>query len=144
VFFRADNAKWPDTVELTLVLPPALERAYPAEDVREAVADELERQEREARAEVKARGWRILGAARVRRLSPYRRATSFELLRDRNPTFAVGRGQRKAFFQAVVELRTFRRAYRQALEQWRAGLRSVVFPEGTWWMCQVHGAVGQT
>ena len=144
VFFRADNAKWPDTVELTLALPPLLAEAYLAEEVREAVADELERQEREARAEVKARGWRILGAARVRRLSPYRRATSFELLRDRNPTFAVGRGQRKVFFQAVVELRTFRRAYRQALEQWRAGLRSVVFPEGTWWMCQVHGALGQT
>ena len=33
----------------------------------------------------------ILGAERIRRLSPYRRATSFALLRDRNPTFAVGR-----------------------------------------------------
>ena len=73
-----------------------------------------------------------------------RRATSFELLRDRNPTFAVGRGQRKVFFQAVASLRAFRRTYRQTLEQWRAGLRSVVFPQGTWWMCQVHGAVGQT
>jgi hypothetical protein len=97
-----------------------------------------------ARAEVKARGWRILRAARVRRLSPYRRATSFELLRDRNPTFAVGRGQRKVFFEAVAELRAFRRAYRQALEQWRAGLRSVVFPQGTWGMCRVHGVTGLT
>jgi hypothetical protein len=112
--------------------------------VREAVTDELARHEREARAEVKARGWRILGAARVRRLSPYRRATSFELLRDRNPTFAVGRGQRKVFFQAVAELRAFRRAYRQALEQWRAGLRSIVFPQGTWGMCRVHGVTGLT
>ena len=117
-------------------------RAYPAEEVRQAVNDDLERQEREARAEVKARGSRILGAARVRRLSPYRRATSFEVLRDRNPTFAVGRGQRKVFFQAMAALRAFRRAYRQALEQWRVGLRGVVFPEGTWWMCQVHGALG--
>jgi REP element-mobilizing transposase RayT len=144
VFFRADNPKWPDIVELTLTLPPALAEAYPGEQLREAVNDELERQEREARAEVKARGWRILGPARVRRLSPYRRATSFELLRDRNPTFAVGRGQRKVFFAAVAELRAFRRAYRQALEQWRAGLRSVVFPQGTWWMCRAHGAAGQT
>ena len=142
MFFRADNTKWPDTVELTLTLPPALERAYPAEAVRQAVKDELERQEREARAELKARGWRILGATRVRRLSPYRRATSFELLRDRNPTFAVGRGQRKVFDQAVAELWAFRCAYRQALEQWRAGLRSVVFPQGTWAMCHVHGVTG--
>jgi len=144
VFFRPDNRKWPHTVELTLTLPPALEQTHPAQAVREAVKEELERQERQARAEVKARGWRILGAERVRRLSPYRRATSFELLRSRNPTFAVGRGQRKAFFQAVAELRAFRRAYRQALEQWRAGLRSVVFPQGTWWMCRAHGVVGQT
>ena len=144
VFFRADNGRWPEKVELTLTLPPGLTEAYPANKVREAVNQELERQERQARAEVKARGWRILGAARVRRLSPYRRATSFELLRDRNATFAVGRGQRKLFFQAVAELREFRRAYRQALEQWRAGLRSVVFPKGTWWMCQVHGVTGHT
>ncbi|MGB5348057.1 MAG: transposase, partial [Polyangiales bacterium] len=33
----------------------------------------------------------------------------------------------------------FRWAYRHALEQWRAGLRSVVFPQGTWCMCRVHG-----
>ncbi|MGB5285317.1 MAG: transposase, partial [Polyangiales bacterium] len=86
----------------------------------------------------------ILGAERIRRLSPYRRATSFELLRDRNPTFAVGRGQKKIFIEAVAELRAFRRAYREAFEQWRAGLRSVVFPQGTWCMCRVHGAVALT
>ena len=144
VFFRPNNSKWPDSVELTLTLPPALEDAYPDVKVRQAVSDELARQEREAQAEVKARGWRVLGPKRVRRLSPYRRATSFELVRDRNPTFAVGRGQRGVFSQAVAELRAFRRSYRQALEQWRAGLRSVVFPQGTWWMCQMHGVAGQT
>jgi hypothetical protein len=48
------------------------------------------------------------------------------------------------FFQAVVELRAFRRAYREALEQWRAGLRSVVFPQGTWLMCRMHGVVVPT
>jgi REP element-mobilizing transposase RayT len=140
-YFNAKNRQWRDTIELTLTLPPSLRRSHSAETLREAVQKELERQEREAHQEVKKRGWRILGAERVRRLSPYRRATSFELLRDRNPTFAVGRGQRKAFFQAVAELRAFRRAYRAALEQWRAGLRSVVFPQGTWCMCRVHGAV---
>lgn len=143
-FFRVDNGRWPEKVELTLTLPRTLERSYSANEVREAVKAELERQERHARAEMKVRGWRILGADRVRRLSPYRRATSFELPRDRNPTLAVGRGQRKVFSQAVAELRAFRHAYRQALEQWRAGLRSVVFPQGTWWMCQGHGAAGQT
>jgi REP element-mobilizing transposase RayT len=143
-YFRADNRQWPDAVELSLTLPPILRARDGAQDVRDAVGEELERQERLAHQEIRKRGWRFLGAERVRRLSPYRRATSFELLRDRNPTLAVGRGQRKVFFQAVAELRAFRKAYRQALEQWRAGLRSVVFPQGTWCMCQVHGVVVQT
>ncbi len=144
VFFNPNNPQWPDVVELSLSLPPTLEQTYGAQTVREAVGEELRRQERLARADVKKRGWRFLGPDRARRLSPYRRATSFELLRDRNPTFAVGRGQKKAFFQAAAELRAFRLAYRQALEQWRAGLRSVVFPQGTWCMCHVHGVVVQT
>jgi putative transposase len=143
-FFDPDNPKWPDRVELTLTLPPTLERSYDPHAIREAVADELGRQERLARQEVKERGWRVFGAERVRRLSPYRRATSFEPLQGRNPTFAVGRGQRKVFFHAVAELRAFRRAYRDALEQWRAGLRSVVFPQGTWSMGRLHGVVVQT
>jgi len=143
-YFDPKNAQWPETAELTLTLPPSLERSYSAEAVREAVHEELRRQERLAHQEIRKRGWRILGAERVVRLSPYRRATSFELLRDRNPTFAVGRGHRKVFFRAVAELRAFRRAYRHALEQWRAGLRSVVFPQGTWCMCRVHGAAVQT
>jgi len=144
VYFDANNSQWPNTIELTLTLPPSLQPRYSAEALREAVREELERHERMAHQEVQTRGWRVLGADRVRRLSPYRRATSFELLRDRNPTFAVGRGQKKMFFTAVAELRAFRRAYRQALEQWRTGLRSVVFPQGTWCMCRVHGAVAQT
>ncbi|MDH3726755.1 MAG: transposase, partial [Myxococcales bacterium] len=144
VFFDPNNRNWPDTVELSLTLPPTLERTYDAHTVREAVKEELGRQEQLARQEVKKRGWRVLGADRVRRLSPYRRATSFEPLRDRDPTFAVGRGQRKVSFQAVAELRAFRRAYRRALEQWRSGLRNVVFPQGTWCMCQMHGVVVQT
>jgi REP element-mobilizing transposase RayT len=143
-YFDQKSAQWPETTEVTLTLPPSLERSYGGEAVREAVQEELGRQERLAHQEIRKRGWRILGGERVVRLSPYRRATSLELLRDRNPTFAVGRGHRKVFFRAVEELRAFRRAYRNALEQWRAELRSVVFPQGTWCMCRVHGVAVQT
>jgi putative transposase len=85
-------------------------------------------------------GLRELGSERIRRVSPYRRAKSFEPIRGRNPTFAVGRGQRQAFFAAVADLRAFRRAYRDALERWRAGLRQTVFPLGTWAMRCMHAA----
>jgi hypothetical protein len=144
IYFRRDNPQWPDTVELSLTLPPALQEAYSLAAVQKAVGAELTRQERLAHQAIRKRGWRFLGAERVRRLSPYRRSTRFELLRNRNPTFAVGRGQRKAFLAAVEKLRAFRRTYRRAFRQWRAGVRTVMFPEGTWWMCQVHAAVRQT
>jgi REP element-mobilizing transposase RayT len=140
-FFDADNPQWPESVELSLTIPPALQGAYCARALRDAVRRELELQEEAAHRELKKRGWRVLGPERVRRLSPYRRATSVEALRARNPTFAVGRGQRSRFFEAVAQLRGFRRAYRQALEQWRAGLRSVGFPRGTWCMCRIHGVL---
>lgn len=142
-FFNPANPQWPDRVELTLTMPPSLERSYAPEVVRQAVGRELRRQEDSARQRMRAQGRRILGPERVRRLSPYRRATTFEPLRGRNPTFAVGRGQKSVFFKVTAELRGFRRAYRMALEKWRAGYRSVVFPQGTWEMCRAHGAIAQ-
>jgi hypothetical protein len=144
VYFDAGNPRWPETVELSLTIPPLLQGRYTGEAVCEAVSQELDRQEHVAHQEVKRRGWRVLGAERVRRLSPYWRAKSFEPLRGRSPTFAVGRGQRTVFFDAVVELRAFRTAYPCALEQWRVGLRDVAFPRGTWCMCRAHGAAAQT
>lgn len=137
-YFDAEN--WPDEVELTLTLPPMLQGLYTDAQIRDAVALELTNQERLAQAEVRKKGWRVLGSERIRRVSPYRRAKSFEPIRGRNPTFAVGRGQRSVFLAAVAELRAFRRAYRDALERWRADLRQTVFPVGTWAMRCIHAA----
>ena len=75
----------------------------------------------------------------IRRLSPFSRSTSREE-QSLSPTFAVGRGQSAAYAKAVIELKEFRDAYRRAFEQWREGLRSVVFPEGTWLMKRLHCA----
>ncbi len=141
VYYDARNAKWPDVAKLALTLPPSIARVYNPQAVRAAVDEELRRQERQAHAEIKERGWRVLSAKRILGLSPYRRATSFELLRKRNPSFAVGRGNGRAFVRATSELRAFRRAYRQALERWRAGIRDVVFPRGTWCLCRTHGVL---
>ena len=137
-YFDADN--WPDEVELTLTLPPTLQGLYTDAQIRDAVALELTHQERLARAEVRKKGWPVLGSERIRQVSPHSRAKSFEPIRGCNPTFAVGRGQRRIFFAAVAELRAFRRAYRDALERWRAGLRLTVFPAGTWAMRCMHTA----
>jgi REP element-mobilizing transposase RayT len=140
VFFDPNSPQWPETVRVALTLPPFLEGQMSVEEFQRQVVAELARQEQDARQEVAKAGRTFLGADHCRRTSSYRRARSFEPLRDRNPTFAVGRGNREGFFAAVEELRVFRAAYREALQLWRLGVRDVAFPGGTWAMKRLHSA----
>jgi putative transposase len=137
-YLDPENPQWSEDATLPLALPPAIEQKS-AEGFRHEVAAELERQEAQAHAEVKRQGLRFLGAERASKVSPYERATSFEALRDRNPTFAVGREQGGAWRTAATAVRAFRASYRAALERWCAGVRSALFPAGTWWMRTLHG-----
>ncbi|MFT3764431.1 MAG: transposase [Minicystis sp.] len=137
VYFDPSNPDWPEEATLEVALPPAI-GANEASDFRHAVAAQLAREEAKAHAEMQ--GERVLGAERAGRVSPHERATSFEPLRACNPTFASGRGNGEAWRRTLTAIRAFRAAYRAALEQWRAGVRDVLFPEGTWWM-RVHHAV---
>ena len=129
-YYDADNAQWPGSVELQLSLPRALTKRYARQDIVATVADELRLQERNARQDLKAKKYFVMGAKRVQQCSPFRRAKSLEKWVSRNPTFAVGRKQKKAFFNAVDVLRGFRRAYREALQLWRTGVRDIAFPQG--------------
>jgi REP element-mobilizing transposase RayT len=138
VYFKPTNPKWPNEATLRVELPPHVDMNG-ADEFRRDVAAELQRQEARARAEVHRRGRHFLGAERACRASPYDRVTSFEPLRDRNPTFAVGRGRADSGKRAIDAIRAFRVAYRGALERWRSGIRSAVFPVGTWLMRVLHG-----
>lgn len=139
VYFDPTNPKWPEEASLSLTLPPTIDDAD-ADRFRRDVAAELERQEAEARNEIDRCGAGFLGAERVCNVSPYDRATSVEARRrEINPTFAVGRGNVDAWTRAAAAVRAFRATYRGALEKWRATLRDVVFPAGTWWMRIFHG-----
>ncbi|KYF78867.1 transposase [Sorangium cellulosum] len=141
-YLDPENPQWPEEITLSLSLPPVIEQDG-AEAFRQEVAAELERQEAQAHAELLRQGRRFLGAERVGEVSPYARATSFEALRECNPTFAVGSEQGDAWRIAGAAVRAFRASYRAALERWRAGVRSVVFPAGTWWMRVFHGVMVQ-
>jgi putative transposase len=139
VYLDPENPQWPEETTLPFALPPAIEQDG-ADGFRHEVAAELERQEALAHAEVERQGFRFLGAKRASEVSPYERATSFEALRERNPTFAVGRDQGDAWRTAAAAVQAFRASYRAALDRWCAGVRSVLFPAGTWWMRTFHGA----
>jgi REP element-mobilizing transposase RayT len=137
VYFDPSNPAWPDVAALPITLPPCIE-PHEAKAFRRQVAEELALEEAKAHAEAQGRGASILGAGRAVEVSPLERATSVEPLGERNPTFAVGRGDGDAWRAAAGAVRAFRSAYRTALERWRTGVRSVVFPAGTWWMRVLH------
>ena len=139
-FLDPTNPQWPEEAMLPLHLPPTVAQEG-AEDFRRQVADELDRLEAAAHAEMQKQELRFLGAMRACEVSPYDRATSFEPLRDRNPTFAVGQKQDTALkIAAAAAVSTFRAAYRAALGLWRGRDRSIAFPAGTWWMRVFHDA----
>ncbi|AKF03482.1 Transposase [Sandaracinus amylolyticus] len=141
MFFDPENEQWPESVELELSPFPSIAGGWSAEEMRRAIEEEVARQEREARAEVRSRGAAFLGARRCQSVVPHKRARSHEPVRKRNPTFAVGRGRAAELREAVLELREFRRAYHDAMSRWRAGDRAVTFPAGTWSMSRTHGVV---
>ena len=139
-YFDQQNPSWPETTWLTLTVPSV---GVGFDALREQIAVELARLEADAHSAVAQRGGRFMKPKQIMKLSPYERATSWEPLRERNPHFAVGRGQRGAFFEAVFVLRAFRKAHRAALMLWRMGVRDVVFPLGTWLMSWSHSACVQ-
>lgn len=138
VFLNPRNRRWTPTATLTLALPPHVEPSR-ANEWREAVKAKLAEYEERGRKEVALQEWNVLGARRAAKVSPYQRATSFEPIRSRDPTFAVG-GVAGAYLAAVCALRAFRAAYSAALDRWRAGFRYTVFPAGTWLMARLHSA----
>jgi putative transposase len=138
-YLDPENPQWPEEAALPFTLPPAIPQEDAAGFCRD-VAAELEQLEAAAHREVEQQGLRFLGQRRVREVSPYDRATSFEALRARIPTFAVGGEPRSVWLAAAAAVRTFRTAYREALVRWRGGERDAVFPTGTWWMRVFHSA----
>jgi hypothetical protein len=95
----------------------------------------------EAHEKLFAAGRQFLGRAAVLAVSFVQRAQGYESRFGVIPTFAA-----KAW-SVRVELarveRYFRKQHRQALVQWRQGVRHVLFPAGTWAMAVMHGAVAK-
>ncbi len=142
-YLDASSGKWPETVELRLTMPPKL-AALGLDEARQMLRAELDHQLGKAQSLVREEDWKVVGAADCQKVSPYKRATSWEPLRSRNPVLKAGRGMLQALQKGIAALREFRKAYRKALKRWLDGERDVQFPYGTWWMVNVHGAcVGQ-
>jgi REP element-mobilizing transposase RayT len=130
-FFRAGGSL-PPTARLTLHPPPGFEE----EQLVPELLHQLRQAEDRAAAELSAKGRSFLGVARVLAQNPNTRPATAELRRTLSPRVAT-RNQWKRI-EALLRLVEFRSAYREALDAWRAGVRDVVFPLGTWLMRVQH------
>ena len=138
-YFDKDG-RMPEEVELRLELPEALVELHGEDGARRLIAESLDAKERKARAEVRARKHVFLGADRVRKASPYKRAKSYEVFGALDPKWATTSGGKEAYLEEAQRYRTYQTEYRAAWERWTTGDREVVFPFGTWVMRVRHGA----
>lgn len=137
--YFSEKGRMPERATLRLELPPMLVDRYGLEACRRRISAAAAKKEADARTELRRSGRRFMGAERCLRVHPEQRAKSFERLGGREPTFSTKGGGKDAFIKAARRLKSFRKAYRAAFEEWRKGVRDVVFPYGTWLMRVLHG-----
>jgi putative transposase len=136
LYFRKDGAM-PARLKLVCTLPPAL-RALGIDAVARRLRLLVQNGVRHAKNALRHQGRGFLGSDGVRMMPMSRGATTRETMRKRRPSFASSDPQRRE--AARQRLRVFRQAYRVAFDRWRAGQRTVRFPEGTYQMRVLHAA----
>jgi REP element-mobilizing transposase RayT len=138
-YFRKDGA-CPPELTLALTRPPARSAPLRSDarwrtDVIRAIAAATQ----STRRSFATQGRAFLGRAAVLATSIFARALSSEPRRGVVPTFAARLRSVRDEIRAVE--RRFRARYRAALDLWRAGLRTVAFPHGTWLRRIEHGVI---
>ena len=136
IFFRTDG-NMPEQLELKLSRPPIFEEMSDAE-LSEELARQVYAREEEERRRRKRKGLKFLGRQKVLSQSPFgqpRRQTPRGTL---NPRVA-GRDKWRRV-EALRRLKQFWIDYRDAFLRWKAGMRDVVFPAGTYSL-RVHAGV---
>jgi putative transposase len=136
VFFRAGGSL-PDEVELRFVPPPGYEQMT-LEAFQALWRQQIEVEEARLRDEVLASGRTFAGRRAVRRQSPHARATSRERRRGLRPRIKCRDKQLR--IAAIRQMQRFHAEHRAARLQFKAGVRDVIFPSGTYWM-RVHAGV---
>ena len=133
-YFDASNPDWPDEVSIPIVMPACLQEACGSDDACRAVIQRrVDERIRQAHRDNSRRGQGYLGAKRVMKTPHTKRAGSNETFGSLVPSFATG-GHVEVARRMKEQRERFLSAYRAAWHAWKAGLRNVLFPAGTWKM----------
>jgi hypothetical protein len=136
-WFFSDRSELPEWAELRITCPPALAK-LPREQVIANLIARRKEKENAAAQRMHAEGRRFLGAKRVLAQSPFARPSSREPRRELSPVIACRCRWRR--IEELQCLKSFRLRYRDALERFREGERTVLFPYGTWGPARLYGA----
>jgi putative transposase len=132
--FFDPNGYMPAAVELELSVPPGFASA---EEFRTLLSNALRELEEHHQRAAAAQGRRFLGARRVLAQSPFSRPPPGEPRFGLRPRIAARDKWRR--IEALSQVKSFLRAYRQACLDRRAGISDVRFPAGTYLLRIMHG-----
>jgi putative transposase len=136
IFFREDGTV-PRQVPLELVVPPAFAEMSPQE-FRQLVERELHTKENNIKRRLSREKRRVLDVRKILAQSEYDSPRTYAPHRGLNPRLAAIDPWRR--LETIRRLKSFVIAYREAMEQFKAGVHDVVFPPGTYWMKRFGGA----
>lgn len=135
---RRDRSRLPDTVSITISVPPGYDDMT-VEEVRAHYRKLLDERVAWIHAERRAAGLvRVMGVQAVRDQDPLESAGDTFPTFGRNPRIACLDSTRRPAL--LGQLQAWRVEYRVARGLWRAGQRDVEFPPGTYGMRRFHGA----
>jgi hypothetical protein len=130
------GAQWPE--EITIRFEPPAAWTGGEDGWHERLGQLLADEEATLARERLRTGTPVLGAQRVRQQHHRSRPRTKLPANQLDPAIATG-GDHELEKQAKAALKAWRRAYREALERWKAD-KATCFPRGSYWVVVHHGA----
>jgi REP element-mobilizing transposase RayT len=119
----------PEEAVITLKRPP-IQSSLSDENLRGKLQEEVAAETKRLVQKMKRKGRSFLGRIGVLQQRPTDRPRSGHRRRGFHPQVAAKNRWRRV--EALRRLRSFLEAYRAAFAQWRAGVKGVIFPAGTY------------
>ncbi len=135
VFFRSDGIM-PEAVKLELTMPKCFDDLSPSQ-FGDRLAKSLTARQADHVAALDGQGRTFLGRKAVLRQSPFDAPRAVQERNALNPRIACRDKWRR--IEALGRLKEFQEAYREAWLEFKRGVKEVVFPAGTYWMCRHAG-----
>jgi len=138
-FFRSKGmgGTWPGAAALVMSRPPGFDELTD-EQLAALLQGAIEEREEMFRRQAQREGKRFMGRRDVLAQSRHRRPETREERFLLSPRVACRNKWRRV--ERLAQERAWRVAYKAALERWRGGDRSALFPRGTYKMRLLHGA----